>query len=45
MAGYIKQETLATELSDTPPGSLALAHAEVNGEQTAIAIEKVVVDS
>ena len=45
MAGYIKQETLATELSDTPPGSLALAHADVNGEQTAIAIEKVVVDS
>jgi isoleucyl-tRNA synthetase len=45
MAGYIKQETLATELSDTPPGSLALARAEVNGEQTAIAIEKVVVDS
>ena len=45
MAGYIKQETLATELSDVPPGSLALAHADVNGEQTAIAIEKVVVDS
>ena len=45
MASYIKQETLATELSDTPPGSLALAHADVNGEQTAIAIEKVVVDS
>ena len=42
---YIRQETLAVELSETPPASLALTKAEINSEQTSIAIEKVVVDS
>ncbi|MEK6756809.1 MAG: isoleucine--tRNA ligase [Bacteroidota bacterium] len=45
MAGYIRQETLATELSDAPSSSLSLTKSDINGEQTAIAIEKVVVDS
>jgi len=45
LAGYIKQETLAVELSETPPAPLPLAKAEINSERTSIAIEKVVVDS
>ncbi len=40
LSGYVQQETLATELSNTPPKALILAEAEINGESASIGIEK-----
>ncbi len=41
MSGYVMQETLAVELSTTPPPALPLAEEEINDERVSIAIEKV----
>ena len=41
MSGYVMQETLAVELSTTPPPALPLAGEEINDERVSIAIEKV----
>ncbi|MEX2088718.1 MAG: DUF5915 domain-containing protein, partial [Bacteroidota bacterium] len=41
MSGYVMQETLAVELSSTPPPTLPLAQEEINDEHVTIAIEKV----
>jgi isoleucyl-tRNA synthetase len=41
MSGYVKQETLAVELSTTPPPTLPLAREEINDEHVTIAIVKV----
>ena len=41
MSGYVKQETLAVELSSTPPPTLPLAREEINDEHVTIAIVKV----
>ncbi|MEX1274460.1 MAG: isoleucine--tRNA ligase [Bacteroidota bacterium] len=41
MSGYVKQETLAVELSSTPPPTLPLAQEEINDEHVTIAIVKV----
>lgn len=40
LSGYVQQETLATEVSDTPPETLALVEADINGEAASIGIEK-----
>jgi isoleucyl-tRNA synthetase len=40
LSAYVRQETLATELSNTPPETLILAEAEINGESASIGIEK-----
>jgi hypothetical protein len=40
LSSYVRQETLATELSNTPPETLILAEAEINGESASIGIEK-----
>ena len=41
MSGYVMQETLAVELSTTPPPALPRAEEEINDERVSIAIEKV----
>ncbi|MBI3112048.1 MAG: isoleucine--tRNA ligase [Ignavibacteriales bacterium] len=41
MSGYVRQETLAVELSITPPSNVPLAEEEINDELVSIAIEKV----
>jgi len=40
LSGYVQQETLATEVSNTPPETLALVEADINGEAASIGIEK-----
>ena len=40
LSAYVRQETLATELSNTPPETLILAEAELNGESASLGIEK-----
>ena len=40
LAKYVMQETLAVDISSTPPPGLALVDADINGEQVSIGIEK-----
>jgi len=40
MATYIKQETLATDVTSPPPPGISLMEADINGEQVFLAIEK-----
>ncbi len=40
LSSYVRQETLATEISITPPPALTLVDADINGEATSIGIEK-----
>jgi isoleucyl-tRNA synthetase len=40
LAKYVMQETLAVDLSSTPPQGLVLAEADINGEVASIGIEK-----
>lgn len=41
MSGYVRQETLAVELSGTPPPAVVWKKEEINDELVSIAIEKV----
>jgi isoleucyl-tRNA synthetase len=40
LSEYVQQETLATEISNTPPSTLTLVDADINGEAASIGIEK-----
>lgn len=40
LSGYIKRETLAVDLSNLPPETLALVEADINGERASIGIQK-----
>lgn len=40
LSAYVQQETLATEISNTPPQTLTLVDADINGEAASIGIEK-----
>ena len=40
MAAYVRQETLATDVSSSPPQGLALVEEDVNGERASIGIQK-----
>lgn len=40
LAAYVKQETLAIEISTNIPANLALVQADINGEDASIGIEK-----
>ena len=40
LAGYVKQETLATAMSSETPSTLNLTEADINGETASIGIEK-----
>jgi isoleucyl-tRNA synthetase len=40
LAEYVQQETLAIEISNTPPPTLTLVEADINGEAASIGIEK-----
>ena len=40
LAVYVQQETLATVISGTPPATLTLVDADINGEAASIGIEK-----
>ena len=40
LAKYVMQETLAVDISSTPPQGLILVDADINGEQASIGIQK-----